>query len=90
MREKGLIDSDAVCEADHDMTYEEAEQTMPAPFGKEIRDSMEYASTYGFTGGDPAVKTPEECGVDLAEMSTLEDYIRNEDWSDILREQQRL
>ena len=89
MRNRGLIAPDAICEVDLSMTYDEAEQTMPGPFGKEIRESMEYASTFGFTGGDPVVKSPKECGVDLGELSSLGDYMQNEDWSQILTEGQQ-
>lgn len=87
MREPGLIDADAVCEVDETMTYDEVEAAVPAPFGREVRESNQYASEVGFDGGDPFVKRPAECGVDMGALNSLESFMRAEDWTDCLSNQ---
>jgi hypothetical protein len=51
---------------------------------REFDEAMAYAIKYGFAGGDPNVKRPEELGVDVSQLTDLEEWVRREDYSIIL------
>jgi hypothetical protein len=51
---------------------------------EELLKAGAFNSKYGCDGGDPTMKTPKQCGVDMSKLSTIEDWMRNEDWSSVL------
>lgn len=51
---------------------------------EELLVAGNYTSDYGCSGGDPKVKTPRECGVDVSKLPSVEDWLRAEDWSEVL------
>ena len=57
---------------------------MPDYLQREFDEALEYAIKYGFAGGDPDVKSPEELGVDVRQLTDLEEWVRKEDFSSIL------
>ncbi|KAK5133191.1 hypothetical protein LTR08_008127 [Meristemomyces frigidus] len=57
---------------------------MPAFMAQEIGESGEYATTYGWDGGDPEVKHPADVGVDVGKLTKVEDFVKHEDWSSVL------
>jgi hypothetical protein len=57
---------------------------MPDWLQREFDEAMAYAIKYGFAGGDPNVKRPEELGVDVSQLTDLEEWVRREDYSSIL------
>lgn len=87
MRERGLIAADASLSEDNSITLDEVEKSMPGGFGTEIAESHVYAGEYGFDGGDPDVKSPGECGVDMSQLSSVDSFVRGEDWSQWLNAQ---
>ncbi|KAF3396777.1 NmrA-like family domain-containing protein 1 [Talaromyces pinophilus] len=58
-------------------------QGVPDEVEKEFTETFTYTDEFGYTGGDPAVKTAEQLGIKLS-LTSMEEYIRNEDWSSIL------
>jgi hypothetical protein len=50
----------------------------------EVSESGIYTTKYGWAGGDPEVKNPADLGVELKNLTTLEGWIRNEDWSSVM------
>ena len=57
---------------------------MPDYLQQEFNESLAYAIKYGFAGGDPRVKSPEELGVDVSQLTDLEEWVRKEDYSSLL------
>lgn len=57
---------------------------MPAWLMEELLAHGQYAASFGFNGDNPAVKSPEECGVDVSKLSSVEDWMRSEDWTPVL------
>ncbi|KAG6890059.1 hypothetical protein C0995_012517 [Termitomyces sp. Mi166 len=51
--------------------------------GYEIAEGFAFMGEFGFDGGDPTMLHPQDLGVDCPTTS-METYIRNEDWSSIL------
>ncbi|KAG6853270.1 hypothetical protein C0991_005541 [Blastosporella zonata] len=51
--------------------------------GHEVAEGFAYMGEFGYDGGDPSVIHPKDLGVDCPTTS-IESYIRNEDWSSIL------
>ncbi|KAG6856862.1 hypothetical protein H0H87_012679 [Tephrocybe sp. NHM501043] len=49
--------------------------------GLEVAEGFAYMGEFGYDGGDPSVIHPKDLGVD---MTSIEDYIRSENWSSIL------
>jgi hypothetical protein len=47
----------------------------------EMLDMAAYACKYGYDGGDPEVRGPEELGVDVRMLGTVEEWLANEDVS---------
>ncbi|KAF7526020.1 hypothetical protein G7054_g10888 [Neopestalotiopsis clavispora] len=56
---------------------------VPEPFRTELWDSHAYFEKFGHTGGDPKVVTPEQLGITKS-LTTMEEYIKSEDWSSVL------
>lgn len=56
---------------------------LPEPAQRELAETMKYVQEYGWTGGDPSVKNPDEVGVEI-KTTKLVDYFKSEDWSSIL------
>lgn len=50
----------------------------------EFNDAFKYVVKYGFAGGDPELRSPEELGVDVSELTDVEEWLRKEDFSSIL------
>ncbi|EOO00128.1 putative -like family protein [Phaeoacremonium minimum UCRPA7] len=65
------------------VSWEEFFGTVPEPLKSELQDAWKYFEDFGHTGGDPNVLTPEQLGVKVP-LTTMEEYIRSEDWSSVL------
>ena len=57
---------------------------MPDFLQREFDEALRYVIKYGFAGGDPNVKTPEELGVDVRQLTDLQEWVRKEDFSSVL------
>ena len=66
-------------------TYEDAiAGGWPDWMALEITQTGYYQSKFGINGGNPEVKSPRECGVDTSQLPSVEEWMRNEDWSSVL------
>lgn len=65
------------------VTLEAIQELIPGPVGREVAESGAYVAEFGWDGGEGA-KLPEEVGVDMAKLTTPEQYIRQTDWSSLL------
>nr|POE78545.1 hypothetical protein CFP56_60777 [Quercus suber] len=61
----------------------EPDDSVPVWLAQEINASQEYVTNYGWAGGDVEVKGPEELGVDMDELTDLEQWIQEEDYGDL-------
>ncbi|KAJ4178296.1 hypothetical protein NW755_013308 [Fusarium falciforme] len=59
------------------------ENAIPGGVGEELADMYEYIGDFGYHGGDPSVIFPADLGVDVP-FTTLEEFIKKEDWSEVL------
>ncbi|EGU84473.1 hypothetical protein FOPG_17460 [Fusarium oxysporum f. sp. conglutinans race 2 54008] len=59
------------------------EEAIPGGIGEELADMFEYIGDFGYHGGDPTITFPKDLGVDVP-VYTLEEYIKGEDWSEVL------
>nr|OQO29512.1 hypothetical protein B0A51_02604 [Rachicladosporium sp. CCFEE 5018] len=50
----------------------------------EMEATVEYCSEYGWTGGDPDVKRPEEIGVEMGKLTDVETWLREEKFEGLL------
>lgn len=68
------------------ITAEDIMATTDTPewLAKEINDSSVYVSTYGWDGGEPGVKLPEEIGVQIEHLTDLEEYVKTADWPGLI------
>ena len=57
---------------------------IPEWMALEISESGAYVSTYGWDGGEPGVKRPEEAGVDVTQLTSLETWLKSENWSALM------
>jgi hypothetical protein len=57
---------------------------MPEWMALEVSESGTYTTKFGWAGGDPAVKSPQELGVEMEKLTKVEDWMRQEDWSSVL------
>lgn len=57
---------------------------MPEWLALETFETGVYVAKFGHTGGDLEVKGPEELGVDVGALRTVEESIRVGDWSSVL------
>ncbi|EHK39351.1 hypothetical protein TRIATDRAFT_48067 [Trichoderma atroviride IMI 206040] len=57
----------------------------PEPLGRELMDTNEYMIEFGYTGGDPEVIYPKELDPNI-KTTSMEEYIKGEDWSSVLGE----
>lgn len=53
---------------------------VPEWMAREIHESKLYVSKYGWAGGDPEVKKPEEAGVEMDKLMDVEQYMREESY----------
>ena len=58
---------------------------MPDWMALEASESGTFSTKYGWAGGDPEVKAPNQVGVDVNQLTKVEEWIKNEDWSSVLR-----
>ncbi|EUC46540.1 hypothetical protein COCMIDRAFT_92722 [Bipolaris oryzae ATCC 44560] len=65
-----------------DVDEEEYVKYLPEGFDKTVLDDFRFFAEYGYAGGNPKVKTPEQLGI---KTTSLEDYFRSEDWSAVLK-----
>ncbi|OJJ06700.1 hypothetical protein ASPVEDRAFT_32978 [Aspergillus versicolor CBS 583.65] len=56
----------------------------PDWLAREMYESKLYVSKYGWAGGDPNVKKPEEVGVEMDKLMDIERYMREYPMSDLL------
>ena len=67
------------------LTYDHAiEAGMPEWMALEVSESGTYTTKFGWAGGDPEVKSPGELGVDVGKLTSVEEWIRREDWRSVL------
>ncbi|KAK7426107.1 hypothetical protein QQZ08_007417 [Neonectria magnoliae] len=59
------------------------EDAIPGGIGEELADMFEYACEFGYAGRDPNIVYPKDLGVDVP-VYTVEQYIKEEDWSEII------
>ena len=64
-----------------DVPEEELAKYLPEDLKDELPDFFKFIAEYGYTGGNSAVKTPEELGI---KTSSLADFFREEDWNKVL------
>ncbi|KAF2725449.1 NAD(P)-binding protein [Polychaeton citri CBS 116435] len=63
-------------------TIEEYDRLMPeGGLGREIAEMFEWMGDFGYNGNDPDCKMKGELGLEIPGLSSLENYILNEDWS---------
>ncbi|KAK8087574.1 hypothetical protein PG997_002535 [Apiospora hydei] len=65
-----------------DVSEEEYIKYLPEGFEATIVDDLRFFAEFGYAGGNPRVKTPAELGI---KTSSLEEFVRGEDWSAVLR-----
>lgn len=63
---------------------EAVEAGVPDWLAAEVLAGGRFNGEYGTSGGDPEVKTPAECGVDVQALGTVEEWMRAEDWGGVL------
>ncbi|PPJ57406.1 hypothetical protein CBER1_01403 [Cercospora berteroae] len=63
------------------LTEEELKPLLPEGFEDEVFEWFHFVPEYGYTGGNPKVKTPQELGV---KTTPLERFFESEDWSQYL------
>ncbi|KAF4631244.1 hypothetical protein G7Y89_g6884 [Cudoniella acicularis] len=56
---------------------------VPEPLKRELADAYDYMEEFGYTGGDPDVIAPDQLEVKIP-LTSMEEYIRSEDWSSVL------
>ncbi|TVY83736.1 NmrA-like family domain-containing protein [Lachnellula suecica] len=66
------------------VSYHEFFNGVPDPMKLEFTQAFSNMEEFGYTGGDPDVLTVEQLGVQIPRTS-MEEYIKNEDWSSVLR-----
>ena len=67
------------------LTFDNAkEEGMPEWMALEVSESGSYVTKYGWGGGDPEVRHPVDCGVNVNKLTKVEDWIKREDWSSVL------
>ncbi|WQF90307.1 Putative NmrA-like domain, NAD(P)-binding domain superfamily [Colletotrichum destructivum] len=59
------------------------EDAIPGGVGEELADMFEYIAEFGYDGGDPTIVLPKDLDVHVP-VYTVEEYIKNEDWSSLL------
>ncbi|KAF7556050.1 hypothetical protein G7Z17_g1749 [Cylindrodendrum hubeiense] len=59
------------------------EDAVPGGIGEELADMFAYIGEFGYDGGDPGVTYPKDLGVDVP-VYTVEQYFKEEDWSEVL------
>ena len=57
---------------------------VPDWLAREMYESKLYVSKYGWAGGDPEVKRPEEVGVEMDKLTDVERYMREERYEGFL------
>ncbi|KAF2159016.1 hypothetical protein M409DRAFT_38017 [Zasmidium cellare ATCC 36951] len=55
----------------------------PPAFKQEFVDNFHYVEDFGYTGGDPDIKTLDQIGVGVS-VTSMKDYFKGEDWSSVL------
>ncbi|MCJ1386082.1 hypothetical protein MMC17_009207 [Xylographa soralifera] len=56
---------------------------VPDPLRRELSETFAYVEEFGYTGGDPEVLTAEQLGIKIR-LTSIEKYIKSEDWSSVL------
>ncbi|KAI9685792.1 MAG: hypothetical protein M1820_010748 [Bogoriella megaspora] len=62
---------------------EEFWQGLPEEFKTVLSEDFAYVDEFGYTGGDPEVKTAAQLGIEIP-CTSMAEYIKNEDWSSIV------
>ncbi|KAK7923598.1 hypothetical protein PG985_007669 [Apiospora marii] len=65
-----------------DVSEEEYVKFIPEGFEATIMDDFKFFAEFGYTGGNPRVKTPAELGI---KTTSLEEFFHGEDWSTVLK-----
>ncbi|EED20545.1 hscarg dehydrogenase, putative [Talaromyces stipitatus ATCC 10500] len=65
------------------VTFDIFFQGVPDEMKRELSETFAYTNEFGYTGGDPAIKTAEQLGIKLS-LTSMEEYIKGEDWSSVL------
>jgi len=64
-------------------TVADQDKIAPGGYGEEMGEMYAYMQDFGYWGMDPSVVYPKDLGVDIS-ATRIEDYIRGEDWSELL------
>ncbi|KAL0769490.1 hypothetical protein CaCOL14_008798 [Colletotrichum acutatum] len=65
------------------ITMDDMEKLAPGGFGLEIGEMHAYSMEFGYWGNDPSIIYPEQLGL-KGELTTIANYIKGEDWSELL------
>ncbi|KAK1509368.1 uncharacterized protein CCOS01_15462 [Colletotrichum costaricense] len=65
------------------ITMDDMDKLAPGGFGLEIGEMHAYSMEFGYWGNDPSVIYPEQLGL-KGELTTIANYIKGEDWSELL------
>ncbi|KAK4497953.1 hypothetical protein PRZ48_010609 [Zasmidium cellare] len=60
------------------------DERIPAWLQEEMADSKTFTQSYGWAGGDPDVKRPEEIGVEMGKLTDIERWIEEEAYEGFL------
>ncbi|KAL2814510.1 putative hscarg dehydrogenase [Aspergillus cavernicola] len=65
------------------VSKEEMFAGLPGALRQDLEDGYDFIEEFGFTGGDPDVLRPEQLP-SLLPLTSMEEYIKGEDWSSVL------
>jgi hypothetical protein len=65
------------------VSLDDVDRMYPGGFGIEVGQTACYVREYGWDGGEGAI-LPQDAGVKLEELTSIESYITNTDWSSVL------
>lgn len=57
---------------------------MPEWMAHELHESKLYVSKYGWAGGDPEAKEPQDAGVEMDKLTDIEQCLRDESYEGFL------
>lgn len=66
-----------------DVSDDVYDRALPGGFGKELADMFRYMGDVGYDGGDPESVRKEYLGVEVRDLTSLEGYVREADWSSV-------
>lgn len=61
------------------------DEKVPEWLALEIGANQKYVTNWGWAGGDPEIKSPEQLGVDMSLLTNIEKWTREEDYGDFAK-----